>query len=37
VIALAPDQFAAIRRTVEALFRIAHSPAYEQRVDASAD
>jgi hypothetical protein len=37
VIALAPDQFAAIRRTVEILFRIAHTDAYQSHVDADAD
>jgi hypothetical protein len=37
VIALAPEQFAAIRGTVAALFRIAHSPAYARLVDSSAD
>jgi hypothetical protein len=37
IIALAPEQFAAIRRTVEALFRLARSPAYQLRVDAEAD
>jgi hypothetical protein len=37
IIALAHEQFLAIRRTVELLFRLAHSPAYQQRVDADAD
>ncbi len=37
IIALAHEQFVAIRRTVEALFRLAHTPAYQQRVDAGAD
>lgn len=36
VIALAPEQFAAIRRTVELLFALAHSPAYEREVDRDA-
>jgi hypothetical protein len=37
VIALGSEQFAEIRRTVEAMFRIAHSRAYERLVDAGAD
>jgi hypothetical protein len=37
IVALAPEQFAAIRRTVELLFRIAHSAAYQQHVDGEAD
>ena len=37
IIALAHDQFLAIRRTVELLFRIAHTPVYRERVDADAD
>jgi hypothetical protein len=37
VIALSPEQFAAIRRTVELLFHLAHSPDYAARVDAGAD
>jgi hypothetical protein len=37
VIALAPEQFATIRRTVEALFRVAHLPTYERLVDSEAD
>ncbi len=37
VVALAPEQFAAIQRTVELLFRIAHSASYQQRVDRDAD
>ena len=37
IIALAHDQFVAIRRTVELLFRIAHTPAYREVVDADAD
>jgi hypothetical protein len=37
IIALAHEQFVAIRRTVEALFRLAHTSAYQQRVDADAD
>jgi hypothetical protein len=37
VIALGPEQFAAIRRTVEILFRLAHTPAYQQIADAGAD
>ncbi len=37
IIGLAHEQFRAIQRTVQILFRIAHSPAYEQRVDAGAD
>jgi hypothetical protein len=37
IIALPHDHFLAIRRTVEILFRLAHSPAYQQRVDADAD
>ena len=37
IIALAHEQFLAIRRTVELLFRIAHTPAYQHRVDAGGD
>ena len=37
IIALEHQQFLAIRRTVELLFRIAHTPAYRERVDAHAD
>jgi hypothetical protein len=37
IIALAHDQFVAIRRTVEVLFRLAHAPAYQERVDLDAD
>jgi hypothetical protein len=37
IIALPYDQFVAIRRTIEILFRLAHSAAYQQRVDADAD
>jgi hypothetical protein len=37
IIALAHDQFLAIRRTVELLFRIAHTPVFQERVDADAD
>jgi hypothetical protein len=37
IIALAHDQFLAIRRTVELLFRIAHTPVYRERADADAD
>jgi hypothetical protein len=37
VIALPHEQFLAIQRTVEILFRLAHSPAYQQRVDSNAD
>jgi hypothetical protein len=37
VIALAPEPFGAIRRSVELLFRLAHSPAYAAEVDAGAD
>ena len=37
IIALAHEQFLAIRRTVELLFALAHTPAYQQRVDADAD
>jgi hypothetical protein len=37
IIALAPEQFQAIRRTVELLFALAHTPAYQQLVDANAD
>ncbi len=37
IIALAHEQFLAIRRTVEILFRIAHSAAYQRRVDGDAD
>jgi len=36
IIALGHEQFVAIRRTVEILFRLAHSPAYQERVDADA-
>ena len=37
VIALDPEHFAVLRRTVEALDRIAHTPAYMAEVDAGAD
>ena len=37
IIALAHEQFLAIRRTVEILFRLAHSPAFQQQVDADAE
>jgi hypothetical protein len=37
IIALAREQFLTIRRTVELLFALAHTPAYQQRVDAGAD
>ena len=37
IIALAHEQFLAIRRTVELLFALAHTRAYQQRVDAEAD
>ena len=37
IIALPHEQFLAIRRTVEILFRIAHSAGYQQRVDVDAD
>jgi hypothetical protein len=37
IIALAPEHFAAIARTVALLDRLAHSPAYQAEVDAGAD
>ncbi len=37
IIALAPEHFAAIARTVALLDRLAHSPAYQTEVDAGAD
>ena len=37
LIALDPEQFAAIRRTVALLHGLAHSPAYQAEVDAGAD
>jgi hypothetical protein len=37
IIALPHDQFLAIRRTVQTLFRLAHSVAYQQHIDADAD
>ncbi|TMA33933.1 MAG: hypothetical protein E6J87_08680 [Deltaproteobacteria bacterium] len=37
VIGLAHEHFLAIRRTVEILFQLAHSPAYQARVDAEVD
>ena len=36
VIALAPEHFAAIRRTVALLFQLAHGPAYQAEVDRGA-
>ena len=36
VIALAPEHFAAIRRTVALLFALAHADAYAREVDAGA-
>lgn len=36
VIALAPEAFETIRRTVAALFHLAHTPAFQQRVDGDA-
>jgi hypothetical protein len=37
IIALAPEHFAAIRRTVALLFGLAHTPAYQERVNREAD
>jgi hypothetical protein len=37
IIALPHDQFLAIRRTVEILFRLGHSVVYQRRVDTDAD
>ncbi len=37
IIAVEPDAFETIRRTIAALFRIAHLDAYQARVDAGAD
>jgi len=37
IIALAPEHFAAIKRTVALLDAVAHSPAYQNEVDAGAD
>ena len=37
IIALAREQFLAIRRTVELLFRTAHTSAYQRRVDTGVD